>query len=520
MNSVHNSVGVHSTPAQRSPAAGSAQQIGGGPLPAATDTYTHDCTQSPITKPKTTALTEDMAADFAKKYDVRNMDRNQYTRLLVNLRDAGVLTSQEYSAAYGGSMPSAAESIPWPQGRQTVDFTKLLQNCSQLCSASDSAGEASQNANDQTLSETYSHLSKIFSAIGAVTASSQKAPLTNEEQEVERLTALLKEDKAFCENPHRNFYNHPLAQKLVMAMILANERFLAQLATNFGVSIPQMKDMLNSEDGQTIAQVDLAYHNMLVSKAQSEGLTETETLLSGHLEWVNFIEQSSFDQRMESIKQDIDQALQEKGMNLDHSKSYSFSLDTSNFTFSVSGGTDEENAMISDIINSSENLVQSLSAMYGHKKEDGQMVSEAYTDKMSKLIPAYNQWSVENYMQERYGFGMDDIEYKGGYTIVGNTQEITDQINSMGSDFIIFGGGELLVNVDRVLRTKYGFGLHEVDFTGDEKLVGRTKEVQSLIAQGGADLYEDIKHPPKVDVPVFDNPVFTLENGQFKAVYE
>lgn len=323
MNSVHNSVGVHSTPAQRSPAAGSAQQIGGGPLPAATDTYTHDCTQSPITKPKTTALTEDMAADFAKKYDVRNMDRNQYTRLLVNLRDAGVLTSQEYSAAYGGSMPSAAESIPWPQGRQTVDFTKLLQNCSQLCSASDSAGEASQNANDQTLSETYSHLSKIFSAIGAVTASSQKAPLTNEEQEVERLTALLKEDKAFCENPHRNFYNHPLAQKLVMAMILANERFLAQLATNFGVSIPQMKDMLNSEDGQTIAQVDLAYHNMLVSKAQSEGLTETETLLSGHLEWVNFIEQSSFDQRMESIKQDIDQALQEKGMNLDHSKSYS-----------------------------------------------------------------------------------------------------------------------------------------------------------------------------------------------------
>lgn len=48
------------------------------------------------------------------------------------------------------------------------------------------------------------------------------------------------------------------------------------------------------------------------------------------------------------------------------------SLDTSSFTFSVSGGTDGENTIIADVINSSQNLTTALSALYGHKKADEQ----------------------------------------------------------------------------------------------------------------------------------------------------
>lgn len=139
---------------------------------------------------------------------------------------------------------------------------------------------------------------------------------------------------------------------------------------------------------------------------------------------------------------------------------------------------------------------------------------------MEQLIPAYNQWSQEAYMQKRYGFGMDDIEYVGGYKIIGKTDsKITEQIDRLGMDFITFGGGALLSIIDHMLETRYGFGLHEVDFAEDGTIVGRTKEVNELIVQAGDNLYQDIKQPPKVTTPVFDEPVFTMKGGQFTVLY-
>ena len=229
------------------------------------------------------------------------------------------------------------------------------------------------------------------------------------------------------------------------------------------------------------------------------------------------------------------------GARVDPSKTYSFHLDTSNFTFSVTGGTDKENWMMANIINSSKNLLETLSALYGHRREDGQYnpwvieespyknellqtngvasVSNEYMEKMKSLFPAWNQWLQNNYLKERYGFGLDDIEYKGNGTFVGKTDEITELIASMGTDFIKYGGGSLLSDIHTQLLSRYGVGLHEVYFTEDGTPVGRTDEASKLIEKAGDAFLDDIKYPPKIDVPIFDGPMFILENGQFRVLY-
>ena len=61
--------------------------------------------------PSTVALTEDMVRTLAQKYDVTHMNRNEYSLLLYDLRSAGVITTQEFSAGYGGTLPLASISV-------------------------------------------------------------------------------------------------------------------------------------------------------------------------------------------------------------------------------------------------------------------------------------------------------------------------------------------------------------------------------------------------------------------------
>ena len=60
----------------------------------------------------TVALTEDLVRALAQKYDVTHMSRNEYTLFLYDLRNAGVITTQEFSAGYGGTLPHARGKIP------------------------------------------------------------------------------------------------------------------------------------------------------------------------------------------------------------------------------------------------------------------------------------------------------------------------------------------------------------------------------------------------------------------------
>ncbi len=56
-------------------------------------------------KPETSKLTDEMAASLAKKYDVKNMTRDEYGSLLKELRNAGVISSQDFSVGFGGAVP-------------------------------------------------------------------------------------------------------------------------------------------------------------------------------------------------------------------------------------------------------------------------------------------------------------------------------------------------------------------------------------------------------------------------------
>ena len=71
---------------------------------------------------------------LTQKYDLRNMNRNQYSRLLAELRDAGIITTKEYSAAYGGTLPQSSSAAPhWPYGKEEIDFVHFLDACVIYC---------------------------------------------------------------------------------------------------------------------------------------------------------------------------------------------------------------------------------------------------------------------------------------------------------------------------------------------------------------------------------------------------
>ena len=116
----------------------------------------------------TAALTEDMARTLAQKYDVTHMSRNEYSLLLYDLRSAGVITTQEFSAGYGGTLPHAAKTPETlPLGDNKADFEELLKQyvgyCSEFLKAS--AENGMEQDHSRSLLSTYSHLCTLFGLI-------------------------------------------------------------------------------------------------------------------------------------------------------------------------------------------------------------------------------------------------------------------------------------------------------------------------------------------------------------------
>lgn len=134
-------------------------------------------------KEQAKVLTPDMAAAFAEKYNVKNMTRNDYGRLLQELRDSGVISSQDFSVGFGGAVPytepdgvqmtmgsaGSAGLDAWPSGKDKADFTKLLRDCARYCmefaskQEEDSEGEKVGNS----LSDSYNRLLEVLVQIGS-----------------------------------------------------------------------------------------------------------------------------------------------------------------------------------------------------------------------------------------------------------------------------------------------------------------------------------------------------------------
>ena len=120
----------------------------------------------------TVALTEDMVRTLMQKYDVAHMSRNEYSLLLSDLRSAGVITTQESSAGYGGTIPHASipvEKFPetMPLGDNTANVRELLKQHVEYCGEflKACAGNSLEQDHFMSLLSAYSHLYTLFRQI-------------------------------------------------------------------------------------------------------------------------------------------------------------------------------------------------------------------------------------------------------------------------------------------------------------------------------------------------------------------
>ncbi len=494
-----------------------------------------------------------IANKLSYKYDITNLSRREYGNLLKELRDSGVISDQEFSIAYAGSfsggaaLSNNAEGWPtWPMGETKCDFLQLFEQCVQLC------GQLTKNtANMRIQSEidTYSHLRSVFDRIQkpsnkdvsqeinvSVESKSQNEPKTGEQKKIAELAEKLRQDKTFMTGETRCYLHHPDGEKLAVLIASNDDGLLAGIAKSLSVSLSQAKNMLLSSDKDVRIPPLMALYGVLAKKARTEGLSQEETLLDGNIERMNLVWQGTFDQRMQPVKDAIDSALKEAGIELDQMKSFEFHLDTSSFHFSVTGGNEEENALIEQVVN--EHCGTAVSALYQHRREDGkynawiaeQMIpgeraeitkkydiasaSSAYEKKMKNLMLAYNASRVDNDLKKRYGIRIHDIQYVDNRGFVGKTDDAEDKIRAIRQEILKYFGDVYFSLLIDAAQMKWG---HDKDIV--EIVDGRTR-VKNIDETGVAHPRGNgVPEELNFDTPVFDEAVFTFTNGSFQVSY-
>lgn len=327
---------------------------------------------------------------------------------------------------------------------------------------------------------------------------------------IKALAEQLRQDTSFSQYKRRNFINHPVGRELAAELILADEGLQEKIAKQMWETLswtahqrelpPSWRDinvkaMLLSSDELAQNSVLSSYGVVLNDKAATVGLNDTEKLLSAKAEEVDYAN-STFDQKMNRIFDKVRQEFEANGMTFDENKSYSFDLNTSEYRFIVSGGTDEENALIEKVLNTSnyaeDNLLATLGAIRNHRQEDGAYVpwmvdslrckdaipifgivsvSEDYVQKMDQLYSAYDYCRMDKELKAQYGFGVDALDYRGG-RIVGKTPEVQMVIDNDEGEFM--------------KKTGYAYINLIKNYTG---------------------------------TPEFSEPIFIYQNGKFQTTY-
>lgn len=350
-------------------------------------------------------------------------------------------------------------------------------------------------------------------------ASYQAAPAelkTN--SRIERLRKQLESDEAYMKSPIRDFLRNPVGRELAKEIILANEDIQEQVAklsweidqraarANPNLHVPasykdiDVKAALLSSDEVAVADILSSYDYYLYTKASTFGLTEEERLMGVRYETSELAGTGTFDQKMAPMLRKIEAAFEEAGMCFDREKSYSFYLDTSTFDFSVSGGTDEENALIAKVLNTSNyrenNELYVLGALESHRQPDGK----------------YNPWTVERKRSPQFKIGIPVY----GISVV--TEEYSQKMKQLGD-------AHARCKMDQSLKAKYGFGFDDMRYQNGN-IVGKTAEITQIIKDGGIEFMKNVGFTyieilkTYTGTPEFPDAVFTFENGTFQTTYQ
>lgn len=357
----------------------------------------------------------------------------------------------------------------------------------------------SRQANVQVSGEKSPNLPKSFSKLYLRKDGVSSIKVPSEEflrKKIETLTSELQKDPTFVDRCNREFIDHPLGRELVSTIILADQELQDQIAqklwndtasANSVISSnpyllgptrpipPDWQDydipaMLMSADSKTVDQVLFAFDGVMVRRARTDGLNDTERLLSKRYESIEFTSHATFQDKMESIAASIEKKFRENGLTLDSETSFTFSLDSESFTFSVSGGSDAENRLMEEIVNTTnifghsydeDNVGQIIRSILFHRREDGSYnswvtgissmdpallreemkkngianVPSEYSEKIKQLPAAYDRYRLDQRLKKEYGFGINDLKLQNG-KIIGKTNEVTAAIQEKGHDFM------------------------------------------------------------------------------------
>lgn len=328
---------------------------------------------------------------------------------------------------------------------------------------------------------------------------------------IKALADQLRKDTSFSQDKRRNFINHPVGRELATEIILADEELQEKIAKTMWETLswtatqrdlpPSWRDinvkaMLLSSDYSVQSSVLSSFGVVLNDKAATVGLNDIEKLLSAKAEEVDYAN-STFDQKMDRIFDKVWREFEANGMTFDESKTYSFELDTSEYRFIVSGGTDEENALIEKVLNTSnyteDNLLATLGAIHNHRQEDG----------------AYVPWMV------------DTLRCKDAIPVFGVVSVSVDYVQKMGQLYTAYD----YCRMDKELKAQYGFGLDALNFQGG-RIVGKTPEAQAVIDSDEGEFMKKIGYAyinlisKHTGIPEFSEPIFIYKDGKFQTTYQ
>lgn len=520
---------------------------------------------------KTVMFTGAMATAMADKYNPTSMSRNEYTKLIAELRDTGVLSSQEYSIAYSGKLLPSDRQMAWPQGNETTNFTLFLCECKEQCNAyvTDSGNILSgkEKSNAEEISATYTKLSEIFTEIEQAQTTSlaedaSKTELSHFEataavkeysDEVMRLYELLKQNEEYVAQAKKDTqipttdWDYPIRTQLVKELLLSDHELMEEFAmytwehdieqnlyymecnatinTNYSLieversyeeRINNIRNKLHCGGEGGIKDVFTSLEGFLRRKASCTRLTEVEHLVFPMAASNERAEWYTFEERMKPVMDEVKKTFANAGLVFDSSKNYKFYLDTSGFTFAVTGGTEEENALFASVLNTN-----STSGHVGLNpyKTTINAIRFARPDDMS-----YTPWELNSRSGNRFAefnakfFNMDKSIRKYG------TAEVSANYTAKMNQFLAAYRRDTM---DDNLHRRFGFGIEDFSYV-DGQWIGKTDEITQLIESMNkyadwdkqiGDAYRNLMRE-YTGTPVFEKAIFVFINGKLQLTYE